>query len=91
MIIVRLGPVSQKYRNFLGLFPMPQLPLHLRKAEALTIKLRSPLSFSYVKNLAKAQLFETSELQLDNWLFVPRKDLGTLEKQATDPSFSKHG
>ena len=76
MIIVSLGSVSQKSRNFLGLFWMPQLPLHLRKAQALTIKLRNPLSFSYIKNMHTAQLFETSGLQLDNWLFGPEQISG---------------
>ena len=77
MIIVSLGSVSQRSRKFLGLFRMPQLPLHLRKAEALiTIKLRNPLSFSYIKNTHTAQLFETSGLQLDNWLFGPEQILG---------------
>ena len=70
-----------KYRNFLGLFRMPPLPLHLRKAEAVTIKLRNPLSFSYIKNISKGQLFETSRLQLDNWLFGPEKISGLLRNR----------
>ena len=81
MIIVRLGPVSQNSRNVLGLFRIPQLPLHFRKAEALTIKLRNPLSFSHIKNMAKAQPFETSGLQLDNWLFGSETISGLLRNR----------
>ena len=32
------GPVSQKSRNFSGLFRVPQLPLYLRNAEVLSLQ-----------------------------------------------------
>ena len=40
------------------------------------IKLRNPLGFSYIKNMSKDQLFKTSGLQFDNWLFGPGKFSG---------------
>ena len=43
------------------------------------IKLRNSLVFSYLKNMLKDQLFKTSRLKFDNWLFGPRV-LGSLDK-----------
>ena len=40
----------------------------------LAIKLPSPLGFSYIKNILKEQLFKTSGLQFDDWLFAPEKN-----------------
>ena len=37
------------------------------------IKLRNPLGFSNIKILLKGQLFETSGLLFDKWLFGPEK------------------
>ena len=65
-------PVSQKSHNFSSLFRVPQFPLYLCNA----IKLCNPLDFSYVKNRLKDQLFKTSGLQFDNWLFRPEKFSG---------------
>ena len=39
-------------------------------------KLRNTLSFSYIKNMLKDQLFKMSRLQLDDWLFGPEKFSG---------------
>ena len=40
------GPVSQKSRNFLGLFRLPEFPFYLRNAEALSHQtLQSSLFF----------------------------------------------
>ena len=66
------GPVSQKSRNFSGLFRVLQFPLYLRNAT----KLRNPLGFSYIKNMLKDPLFKTRGLQFDNWLFGPEKITG---------------
>ena len=71
-----VGPVSRKSRNFSGLLRVPQFPLYLRNAEVL--KLRNPLGFSCIRNLLKDQLFKTSGLQCDNWLFGPEKFSGLL-------------
>ena len=35
------------------------------------LKLHNPLGFSWAKNILKDQLFKTSGLQFDNWLFEP--------------------
>ena len=43
------------------------------------IKLRNSLVFSYHKNMLKDQLFKTSRLKFDNWLFGPRI-LGSLDR-----------
>ena len=40
------------------------------------IKLRNPLSFSYIKNMLKDQLLKISRLQFDDWLFGPEKFSG---------------
>ena len=60
------GPVSQKTRNFPGLFWMPQFPLYLRNAE-------DP-SHQTIKSMFKGQT--TSGLEFDNWLFGPEKFSG---------------
>ena len=43
------------------------------------IKLLNSLVFSYLKNMLKDQLFKTSSLKFDNWLFGPRV-LGSLDR-----------
>ena len=45
------------------------------------IKLRNPLSFSYIKNMLKDQLFKIGRLQLDDWLFGPEKFSGLLRNR----------
>ena len=39
-------------------------------------KLRNPISFYYIKNVLKDQLFKISRLQFDDWLFGPEKFSG---------------
>ena len=60
------SPVSQKSRNFSGLFRVPQFPLYLRNAEVVSHQTSQSSSFSYIKNTSKDQLFKTSGLQFDN-------------------------
>ena len=50
------------------------------------IKLRGPLGFSYIKSMFKDQLFKTSGLRFDNWLFGPEKFRDFRE---TDPKSEK--
>ena len=67
------SPVSQKSRNFSGLFRVPQFPLYLRNAEVVSHQTSQSSSFSYIENTLKDQLFKTSGLQFDNWLFRPQE------------------
>ena len=65
--VAKQWPVSQKSRNFgchnsLYIFATPRFQ---------AIKLRNPLSFSYIKNTLKDQLLKISRLQFDDWLFGP--------------------
>ena len=59
---------DQKLRNFSGLFKGPQSPLYLRNAEVLS-------QASHATSLG-FQLFKTSGLQFDKWLFRPEKFSG---------------
>ena len=78
-----LGAVSQKCRSFSGLFRVPQF---LATPSFWAIKLRTPLSFSYIKNMLKDQLFKTSGLQFDNWLFGPEQFSGLSRNRLLVPS-----
>ena len=73
------SPVSQKSRNFSGLFRVPQFPLYLGNAEAVSHQTSRFSWFSYIKNTLKDQLFKTSGLQFDNWLFGPEKFSGLFD------------
>ena len=67
------GPVSQKSRNFSAYFGYHN-SLHILATPMFeAIKLRSPLGFSYIQNKFRDQLFKTSGLQFENWLFAPEK------------------
>ena len=75
----KLGPVSQKSRNFSGLSRVPQFPLYLRNAGVLSHQ-TSPFScFSFIEIMLKDQLFEPSRFKFDNWLLA-RKVLGTFNR-----------
>ena len=67
--------VSQKSRNFSGLFRVPQFSSYLRKAEVLSHQTSQSSWFliSYIKNVLKDQLLKTSGLQFDNRLSAPEK------------------
>ena len=80
-----LGPNSQKSPNFSGLFGLLQLPLSLFFRPS---NFKNPLSSSYIKNVLKDQLFKTSGLQLDNWLFGPEKLSGLSQNQPRSQGLS---
>ena len=52
------------------------------------IKLRNPLGFSYIRNMFKDQLFKTSGMQFDRWLFGTKKFMGFSRKR---PHVYKYG
>ena len=74
---VPLGSVSQRFRNFSGPFRVLKLSLYiyLRNDEVLSHQ-SNPLGFPYNKSMLKDQLFKTSRLKFDNWLFWPEKFSG---------------
>ena len=55
-------------------FLVPQLFLYLRIAKVLSFVIL--LVFLTLKSCLKGQLFKTSGLQIDNWLFGPEKFSG---------------
>ena len=57
--------------TFRAYFGYHNYSLHIFATPRLfkAIKLRIPLGCSYIKNVLKDQLFKTSGLQFDNWLF----------------------
>ena len=70
--------------NFSGLLRVPQFPLYLRNAEALSHQTSQSSGFSYIKITLKDQLFKTSGLQFDNWLFGPEKFSGPSRNRPLD-------
>ena len=69
-------PVSQKSRNFSGLFRVPQFPLHLRNTEVLSHQTSHPLGFSCINTMFKDQLFKRRRLQFDDSIFGLEKFSG---------------
>ena len=49
------------------------------------IKIRSPLGFSYIKNMFKDQLFKTNGLQFKNWFSGPEKFSGLSRNRLQGP------
>ena len=79
MIIVRLGPVSQKYRNFLGLFRMPQFPLHLREAEALLSNFAIRFLFLTLKTWQKLSFSKQVDCSLTTGFSAPNRSRDSRE------------
>ena len=79
-------PVSQKSRNFSGLFRVPQFSSYLRKAEVLSHQTSQSSWFliSYIKNVLKDQLLKTSGLQFGNWLSGLEKFSGLSRNRPRD-------
>ena len=77
-----LGPVSQKSRNFSGLFRVPLFPLYLRNAEVLSLQTsQSSWFFLYYKHV-KRSAFQNKRIAVWQLAFRARKVLGTFEKRA---------
>ena len=66
------------FHNSLYIFATPRFQ---------AVKLRNPLSFSYIKNMLKDQLFKISRLQFDNWLFGPENFSGPSRNRPQRSSF----
>ena len=84
------GTVSQKSWNFFWSVMGPTVPFYsfTMSRSYKAIKLRNPLGFSYIRNMFKDQLFKTSRMQFDRWLFGTKKFMGFSRKR---PHVYKYG
>ena len=76
------GPVSQKSRNFSGLFRVPQFPSYLRNAEVLSLQTSQSSWFFLHQKHVKRSAFQNKRIAAWQLAFRARKALGTFEKQA---------
>ena len=77
-----------------GPFRVPQFPLYLRNADVLSHQTSQPypFGFSFIKNMLKDQLLNTSGLQFDNWIFSgPKSVRHTVLRNGTLGSHRKRG
>ena len=84
-------PVSQKSRNFSGLFRVPQFPLYLRNAEVLSHQTsQSSLFFLHQKHVKglDCRLQSAIRFQFDDWLFGPEKLSGHSRNRPLDRTIS---
>ena len=63
----RFGPISGATILFIS---------YLRNPGVVGHQLRNPLVFCDIKNMLRDQLFKTSGLQFENWIFGPEKFSG---------------
>ena len=71
---VCFSKVPQLFGSFSGA-KIPLIYIYLRNDEVLSHQ-SNPLGFPYNKSMLKDQLFKTSRLKFDNWLFWPEKFSG---------------
>ena len=79
------GPVSQKSRNFSGLFWVPQFSLYLRNADVLSQQTSQFSLFFLPLKLVKRSAFQNNNcIAVWQLAFWAQKVLGTFKKQAPD-------
>ena len=82
-----LGPVSQKSRNFSGLFRVPQFPSYLRNAEVLSLQTSQSSWFFLHQKRVKRSAFQNNRIAL--WqlaLLGSEKFLRLLRKSPESPN-----
>ena len=82
-VVRELGSVSQKCRNFSGLFWLSQFPLHLRHVEVLGPQTSQSFWFFLHKNMFKDQLFKKTNGSLTT-SFWPRSSSGLSRNRPPD-------
>ena len=81
-VLRALGSVSQKSRNFSGLFRVSQFSLYFRNVEVLSHQTSQSSSFFLHWRYVHRSAFQNKQIAVWQRVFRTRKVLGTFEKHA---------